>query len=111
MNSFSYKNNILHCEEVNLEDVCKKIETPFYLYSSKKILDNFNLLSSKLKGCNVLIAYAIKANSNIAILKLLAKKGAGADVVSYGELTRAIKAGIPGKKIVFLVLENLIRNF
>ncbi len=101
MDSFSYKNNILHCEKVNLEDICKKIETPFYLYSSKKISDNFNLLSSKLKGCNVLIAYAIKANSNIAILKLLAKKGAGADVVSYGELTRAIKAGIPGKKIVF----------
>lgn len=101
MKSFSYKDNKLYCEKVSLESVCKKISTPFYLYSSKGILDNFSSLSSKLKGCNVLIAYAVKANSNISILRLVAKKGAGADVVSYGELARAIKAGIPGNKIVF----------
>ncbi len=101
MKSFSYKDNKLYCEKVSLEKVVQKISTPFYLYSSKQILDNFNSLAEKLKGYNVLIAYAVKANSNISILKLLAKKGAGADVVSYGELIRAIKSGIPGKKIVF----------
>ena len=101
MKGFSYKHNKLYCERVSLESVCKNISTPFYLYSSKGILDNFSSLSSKLKDCNVLIAYAVKANSNISILRLLAKKGAGADVVSYGELSRAIKSGIPGNKIVF----------
>ncbi|MEC8100467.1 MAG: diaminopimelate decarboxylase [Pseudomonadota bacterium] len=101
MQSFSYINNILHCEKVSIREVCKKIKTPFYLYSSKAILDNFSILSKKFKGSNVLIAYAVKANSNLAILRLLAKKGAGADVVSYGELIRAFQAGIPAKKIVF----------
>ncbi|MBF96710.1 MAG: Diaminopimelate decarboxylase [Alphaproteobacteria bacterium MarineAlpha9_Bin4] len=101
MEGFSYNNKKLHCEQISIEKICKKIDTPFYLYSSKGILSNFNALSNKLKNCNVLIAYAVKANSNISILRLLAKKGAGADVVSYGELIRAIKAGIPGKKIVF----------
>ena len=101
MKNFSYKDNKLYCENISLEEICQKIKTPFYLYSRKRVLDNYNLLSSKLRGCDVLIAYAVKANSNISILRLLAKKGAGADVVSYGELIRAIKAGIPGKKIVF----------
>ena len=101
MSSFLYKDSKLYCESVSVEDVCKKIETPFYLYSSDQIINNYKLLSDRLKFCNVLIAYAVKANSNISVLRILAKKGAGADVVSYGELVRAIKAGIPGKKIVF----------
>ena len=101
MNCFLYKDNKLHCENVSVEDVCKKIKTPFYLYSSKQIVNNYKSLSDRLRSCNVLIAYAVKANSNISVLRLLAKKGAGADVVSYGELVRAIKAGIPGRKIVF----------
>ena len=105
MNCFLYKDNKLHCENVSVEDVCKKIKTPFYLYSSKQIVNNYKSLSDRLRSCNVLIAYAVKANSNISVLSFL-QKGAGADVVSYGELVRAIKAGIPGRKIVFLVWEN-----
>ncbi len=101
MKNFTYKRKKLFCENISVEDICKKIETPFYLYSSKQIIDNFNLLHKKFKGYNILIAYAVKANSNIAVLRLLAKKGAGADVVSYGEMKRALKAGIPANKIVF----------
>jgi diaminopimelate decarboxylase len=101
MNNFEYKRKILFCENISVEEICKKIKTPFYLYSSKQILDNFDLLAKKFKGYNILIAYAVKANSNKSILKLLAKKGSGADVVSYGEMSRALKAGIPPNKIVF----------
>ncbi len=101
MNNFGYKGKRLFCENISVEEICKKIKTPFYLYSSNQILDNFNLLAKKFKGCNILIAYAVKANSNKSILRLLAKKGAGADVVSYGEMTRALKAGISANKIVF----------
>ena len=101
MKNFIYKRKNLFCEEVSVEEICKNISTPFYLYSSNQILDNFNFLSKKFKGYNVLVAYAVKANSNQAILRLLAKRGAGADVVSYGEMLRAIKAGIPPNKIVF----------
>ena len=84
MNSFSYKRKKLYCENISVEEICKKINTPFYLYSSRQILNNFMELSKKFKDCNILIAYAVKANSNKAILKLLARNGAGADVVSYG---------------------------
>ncbi len=101
MNNFIYRRKNLFCEEVPVEEICKKIGTPFYLYSSNQILANFNFLSKKFKGYNILIAYAVKANSNQAILRLLAQRGAGADVVSYGEMLRALKAGIPANKIVF----------
>ena len=100
MKNFIYKRKNLFCEDVSVEEIVKKFYS-FYLYSSNQILNNFNLLSKKFKGYNVLIAYAVKANSNKSILKLLAKKGSGADVVSYGEMSRALKAGIPASKIVF----------
>ena len=103
MNNFGYKGKRLFCENISVEEICKKIKTPFYLYSSNQILDNFNLLAKKLKGCNILIAYAVKANSNKSILRLLAKKGAGADVVSYGEMTRALKQAYQLIKLFFLV--------
>ena len=64
MKNFIYKRKNLFCEEVSVEEICKKISTPFYLYSSNQILDNFNFLSKKFKGCDILIAYAVKANSN-----------------------------------------------
>ncbi|MDC3024268.1 alanine racemase [Alphaproteobacteria bacterium] len=101
MSNFAYRSKRLYCENISVEEICKKIGTPFYLYSSKQILDNLRLLSKKFKGCNILIAYAVKANSNKAILKLLAKNGAGADVVSYGEMKRALEAKISANKIVF----------
>ena len=93
----------LFCEDVSVEEICKKFLL-LYLYSSNQILDNFNFYQ-KFKGYDILVAYAVKANSNQAILRLLAKRGAGADVV-YGEMLRAIKAGIPPNKIVFLLVKQ-----
>lgn len=101
MNNFAYKKKILHCEGVSVSELCSKKETPFYLYSSECIKNNFNSLKQQLKGTKHIIAYAVKANSNIAILKYLANLGAGADVVSLGELKKASIAGIPYKKIVY----------
>ena len=93
MSNFAYRSKRLYCENISVEEICKKIGTPFYLYSSKQILDNLRLLSKKFKGCNILIAYAVKI-TQINYFKVISKKGSGADVVSYGEMSRALKAGI-----------------
>ena len=101
MHNFKYKKNDLFCEGVKVEKICKNFNTPFYLYSSKTLIDNYKLLHKMLKGINFLIAYSVKANSNISVLKTLAKCGAGADVVSIGELKKALKAGISKNNIVY----------
>ena len=74
MKNFIYKRKNLYCENISVEEICKKIGTPFYLYSSNQILDNLNFLSKKFKGCNVLIAYAVKANSNQSYFKIISTK-------------------------------------
>ena len=101
MSSFLYKKSKLYCEAIAVDEICSSVETPFYLYSTKSIIDNYRKLSTSLKKTNCLIAYAAKANSNLSILKILANCGAGADVVSLGELNRALKVGIPSSKIVY----------
>ena len=101
MHSFKYKKNNLFCEGVKVEEICKNFNTPFYLYSSKTLINNYKLLHKMLKGINFLIAYSVKANSNLSVLKTFAKCGAGADVVSIGELKKALKAGISNNKIVY----------
>ena len=101
MNSFKYKKNHLFCEGVKVEEICKNFSTPFYLYSSKTLINNYKLLHKMLNGINFLIAYSVKANSNLSVLKTFAKYGAGADVVSIGELKKALKAGIANNKIVY----------
>ncbi len=101
MKFFKYKKNKLYCENVKVVDICKNIKTPFYVYSSNAIIRNYNNLRNLMKGMNSIIAYSVKANSNISVLKILAKCGAGADIVSMGELKKAIKAGIPTSKIVY----------
>lgn len=102
MNYFNYKNQILHCEEVSLEKVANEVDTPFYLYSNAHIQERFN---SYIRGFEnrhtAIVCFAIKANSNLAVINSLAKSGAGADIVSGGELFRALKAGIPSNKIVY----------
>ena len=98
---FKYKRNNLFCENVKVAEICKKYETPFYLYSSNALVFNYKTLQKMLKGINFLIAFSVKANSNLSVLKTLAKCGSGADVVSIGELKKAIKAGIPNNKIVY----------
>ncbi len=101
MSEFNYINGTLHAEEVSLRTVSHEVGTPFYLYSSKTISGNYSQFRKALSGISHSIAYSVKANSNIAILKLLGNLGAGMDIVSSGEYLRARKAGIDGSRIVF----------
>jgi diaminopimelate decarboxylase len=98
MHSFHYRNGQLYCEDVHLARVAEKLGTPTYVYSAGTILDHYVRLDAALQSLNHLICYAVKANSNRAILKLLADAGAGFDIVSGGELHRVLAAGgDPGK--------------
>ena len=100
MNFFSYKNGILSAEDVALDHLAEEVGTPFYCYSSATLERHYKVFSDALpKGS--LVAYSVKANGNLAVLKTLAKMGAGADVVSAGELKKARAAGIAADKIVF----------
>lgn len=93
MHHFSYRNGFLHCEDTNLESITSLTGTPVYVYSASTITENFRRLDSSLSGIDHEICYAAKANSNLSILHLLAKEGAGFDIVSAGELFRVKKAG------------------
>ena len=93
MHSFRYRDGKLHCEDVDLIGVAEKFGTPLYVYSTETILDHYTRLDAALAPLDHLICYAVKANSNRAILKLLADAGAGFDIVSGGELYRVIAAG------------------
>jgi diaminopimelate decarboxylase len=101
MNHFDYRNGVLHAEAVNLLDLAKTVGTPFYCYSSATLERHYRVFSEAFAGEKTLICYAMKANSNQSVLRTLAKLGAGADVVSGGELKRALAAGIPPEKILF----------
>ncbi len=98
---FRYNNGVLCAENVPLTQLAKEFGTPFYVYSAATLRRHINVMRGAFDGINTLVAYALKANSNQGVLTLLAKEGAGADVVSLGELERAIAAGIPPEKIVF----------
>ena len=101
MHSFQFRDGKLHCEDVDLAQAAEKFGTPLYIYSASTILDHYTRLGAALAPLEHLICYAVKANSNRAILKLLADAGAGFDIVSGGELFRALKAGADPKKITF----------
>ncbi len=93
MHFFQYRKHQLHCEDVPLEKIAKEAGSPVYVYSAGTILDHYRRLDQSLAGLDHHICYAVKANSNISILNLLAREGAGFDIVSAGELYRVIKAG------------------
>ncbi|MBL4613294.1 MAG: diaminopimelate decarboxylase, partial [Magnetovibrio sp.] len=101
MDFFTYKNGRLHAEDVAVSDIADQIGTPFYAYSSATLTRHFNIFSDAMRGLNALVCFAVKANSNQAVIRTLARLGAGADVVSGGELTRALKAGVNPRHIVF----------
>jgi len=101
MDHFKYKKGKLYAEDVLVEDIVAEVGTPFYLYSSATLKRHYEVMNKALKLPNKLICFATKANSNISILNLLANQGAGADVVSQGEIYRALTAGVPHDKIVF----------
>jgi diaminopimelate decarboxylase len=101
MNHFDYRNGVLHAEAVSLVQLADAVGTPFYCYSTATLERHYRVFSDAFAGEKALICYALKANSNQSVLRTLAKLGAGADVVSHGELKRALAAGIPPERIVF----------
>ena len=101
MHHFTYRDGVLHAEAVNLETLASAVKTPFYCYSSATLEGHYQVFAGAFAGVPSLVCYAMKANSNQAVVKTLAKLGAGADVVSGGELKRALAAGIPPDKITF----------
>jgi diaminopimelate decarboxylase len=101
MRPFSYRHGALHAEDVALTTIADVVGTPFYCYSSAAIERSFEAFRDAFGGQNAFISYAMKANSNQAVLTTLAKLGAGMDVVSEGELRRARSAGVPGERIIF----------
>lgn len=101
MSYFTYKNNILYCEEVNLSTIAKQYGTPCFIYSRKALEDNLQAYLTGIANTQCRICYAVKANSNIAILNIFAKKNIGFDIVSVGELERVLAAGGDPKKIIF----------
>jgi len=98
---FQYRGDHLYAEDVDLTRLADTVGTPFYVYSAATLRRHIRVMREAFAGMDTLVAYAMKANSNQAVLALMAREGAGADVVSGGELERAIAAGIPSRKIVF----------
>ena len=101
MHHFAYRNGVLHAEAVNLASLAQAVGTPFYCYSTATLERHYRVFADAFADVPSLVCYAVKANSNQAVIATLAKLGAGADVVSGGELKRALAAGVPPHKIMF----------
>src|SRR5882757_8849097 len=101
MNHFDYRNGVLHAEAVDLVALADAVGTPFYCYSTATLERHYRVFAGAFAGVDALVCYAMKANSNQSVLRTLAKLGAGSDVVSGGELKRALAAGFPPDKILF----------
>jgi len=101
MHDFKYRNGELYCEDVPVRTVAQRVGTPFYLYSGNTLASHFRAFDDAFAGVPHLICFALKSNSNSAVLRLLGREGAGADIVSGGELFRALRAGIDPKKLVY----------
>ena len=101
MHHFDYVDGVMHAEDVSIPEIARQVGTPFYVYSTATLERHYKIFSEAFGDVPSLVCYAMKANSNQAVLKTLARMGAGADVVSEGELRRALAAGIPANKILF----------
>ena len=101
MHDFKYKNNELYCENVKVSTIAQKVGTPCYIYSHHTLVDHFTKIQKAFAKLNPIICYAMKANDNLSVLKTLHNEGAGFDIVSGGELKKALKIGADPKKIVF----------
>ena len=101
MHHFAYRDGVLHAEAVNLAKLAEKVGTPFYCYSTATLERHYRVFADAFADVPSLVCYAVKANSNQAVIATLARMGAGADVVSGGELKRALLAGVPANKIMF----------
>lgn len=101
MDHFEYRNGELYAEDVPLSLIAGEVGTPFYCYSTATLERHYTVFADAFHGTDALICYSLKSNSNLAVVRTLARLGAGADIVSEGELKRALVAGIPAEKIVF----------
>lgn len=101
MDFFHYEGGELYCEEDRVADIAEEVGTPLYLYSHRTIVDHYRKLDNALRDVDHLICFSLKSNSNLAVCRALANEGSGADIVSGGELYRALKAGIAPQNIVF----------
>ncbi|MBM4124543.1 MAG: diaminopimelate decarboxylase [Nitrospira sp.] len=101
MHDFHYRQGEFYCEDVAISRLAKEVGTPCYVYSHATLTRHFRAFDGAFKGTPHIVAFAMKSNSNLGLLRLMAKEGSGADIVSGGELYRALKAGIPPNKIVF----------
>src|SRR6202008_3490271 len=101
MHHFAYRDGVLHAEAVNLASLADAVGTPFYCYASATIERHYRVFAGAFADVDALVCYAMKANSNQAVIATLARLGAGADVVSEGELLRALAAGVAPDKIMF----------
>src|SRR5687768_16668349 len=101
MHHFAYRDGVLHAERVNLASLAEAVGTPFYCYATATLERHYRVFADAFADVPALVCYAVKANSNQAVIATLAKLGAGADVVSGGELKRALAAGVPADKIMF----------
>src|SRR3978361_381261 len=101
MNHFDYRNGVLHAEAVDLVALADAVGTPFYCYSTATLERHYRVFADAFADVDALGCYAMKANSNQSVLRTLARLGAGSDVVSSGELKRALAAGFPPEKILF----------
>jgi len=101
MHHFDYRNGVLHAEAVNLVDLAQAVGTPFYCYSTATLQRHYRVFAGAFADVPSLVCYSVKANSNQAVIATLARLGSGADVVSGGELKRALAAGVPRDKIMF----------
>ncbi len=101
MHHFDYRDGVMHAEGVSLDTMAEAVGTPFYCYSTATLLRHYQVFADAFADTDTLVCYAMKANSNQAVVKTLADQGAGMDIVSEGELRRALAAGVPGERIVF----------
>ena len=101
MHHFLYRDRRLFCEDVPVETIAQEVGTPFYCYSHATLSRHFQAFDTAFEGVNHLTCFSVKSCSNVAVLRVLTRLGAGMDIVSGGELYRALKAGVPPKRIVF----------
>jgi diaminopimelate decarboxylase len=101
MDFFEYKSGELYCEEVKVANICEAVGTPVYVYSHRTLVDHYRKLDTAFSEIEHLIYFSVKSNSNIAVIRTLVKEGAGTDIVSGGELFRALKAGVDPQKVVY----------
>ena len=101
MHEFRYRGNELYCEGMRVSEIAEKFGTPVYIYSRRTLIDHYQKIRKAFRSINPLVCFSVKANSNLALLKVLANQGAGMDVVSGGELYRSLKAGVNPRKIVY----------